>query len=364
MRFLGVAAMLCSLAACSAIYPLASADAPDGGVDGGGDADADSDADSDSDTDADSDADADGDGDCEELPRLVGTVGIGGLALAVAVEGDRGYVAAIDRIVVIGLDPPAYIDSTALLFDQANGVAVQGSYAYVTEAGGDGSYALDVVRLADLQVVADVEIEQYPPTAVAVQGEQVYVTAGPGHLVTVDISNPEQPSDPIPVYFDGWAQDVAVDGSAAVVADWNLKLLLLSVGEEGGGSVLDDIPTSGRPSGVALQGSVACVACGRSGLDIVDVSIDAEQRAPPVSIDTEGDARDVAIEGDYAYVANGTGGFAIVDLAAATLAFSLPTPDEDVNAPQAVAVSGSIAVLAAGQAGVHVVDLGCFAAGR
>jgi hypothetical protein len=109
----------------------------------------------------------------------------------------------------------------------------------------------------------------------------------------------------------GYAYDVAVVGSLAYVADGSSGLEVLDVSNPASPLRLGGYDTSGSVDAVQVVGSLAYVADGSSGLQILDVS----NPAAPVwrgEYDTSGYACDVQVVGSLAYVADDVGGLAIL----------------------------------------------------
>jgi len=158
------------------------------------------------------------------------------------------------------------------------------------------------------------------PLAVAVEGAFAYVAMGSGGLKVVDISDPENPfvarrvSPYVPPPFLSYrpALDVAVQGSVAYVATGGLSIL--DVADPPLASQIGYLSSLGvgEVSAVVARGS-RVYAGGAAGLAVVDVT---DPTTPVVlgSVATPAGVEDVAVTGDVAVVATLLEGVQIVDL--------------------------------------------------
>ena len=200
-----------------------------------------------------------------------------------------------------------------------------------------------------------------------VSGNYAYVAEGNVGLCVVDVSNPGAPrmiaSNDKP--FHG--QNLVVSGTTAFVTGTRRSYSSSGVLRFVYGFYVIDIAIPTRPLllgtlesetitfyGLDLSGSHAFVACGQSGVKVVDVSNPAQ---PTIvgSYQTPGLSGSVAVSGHYAYVADGTGGLQILDVSnpAAPLRVGYrSTPDYAGD----IAVSGSMA-LVADVSSIQVVDV-------
>jgi hypothetical protein len=150
-------------------------------------------------------------------------------------------------------------------------------------------------------------------TAVAIEGNTAYVGQG-ARLVTLDITDPAQP---------------------------------LFLGHS--------VPFAGGVSGVAVLGSVACVASLGSGVYVLDVS----NLAQPTVVghyDTAGIAVTVVMQGTYVYVADGDNGLVVLDLTDPANPIAVGALSAGGNFYEDIAISGS-RVYAADLAGLAVIDI-------
>ena len=153
----------------------------------------------------------------------------------------------------------------------------------------------------------------------------------------------------------GYAYGVAVSGTLAYVADGDSGLQIIDVSNPAAPTLRGTYNTSGYAYGVAVSGTLAYVADDDSGLQIIDVSNPA---APTLrgTYDTSGYAWGVAVSGTLAYVADDDSGLQIIDVsnpAAPTLRGTYDTSGYACG----VAVSGTLAYVADDDSGLQIIDV-------
>ncbi|MHB1036756.1 MAG: Ig-like domain-containing protein [Pirellulales bacterium] len=152
----------------------------------------------------------------------------------------------------------------------------------------------------------------------------------------------------------GVAYDVAIVGTLAYVADGNAGLQILDIANPAAPIRLGGYDTAGSAFDVVVSGTRAYVTDQSAGLVILDVSNPAAP-APLGGYDTLGSARGVAVAGTLAYVADHTGGLVIIDVsdpAAPVERGVLATG----SFAQGVTVSGTLVYVAYGNGGLGIVD--------
>ncbi len=132
----------------------------------------------------------------------------------------------------------------------ANGVAVNGNYAYVA-AGAAGLQIVNVTDRTNPAVVGSVALSGNADGVAAV-GNIVFVAAGTGGLYTVDVSNPLAPVIRGALSTSGTALDVTVQGNTAYVAN-NTNLFLADVTNPAAMIALSSLPLTGEIRGVSAD---------------------------------------------------------------------------------------------------------------
>jgi hypothetical protein len=192
----------------------------------------------------------------------------------------------------------------------ANGVAVEGNYAFVADWGS----GLRVISVADPAHPAEVGHADIPDAvAVAVSGNYAYVVCLLSGLRVFSVADPTHPTEV--GYYDtpGLSYCVAVNGDYAYVTDADSGLWVISISDpthptEVGHWVVPDITYS-----IAVAGHFVYVADYFYGLRVVSVADPANPHEVGHN-DSVGFAA-VAVKGGYAYVGNLEDGLFAVSLA-------------------------------------------------
>jgi len=282
-------------------------------------------------------------------PALVGQLDTGDM-YSVAVAGTKAYLIDRDRgLIVVDVSDPSNPLEVGSLPLYGRGVAVTGSYAYVA-----GSPGLRVISIEDPSHPVEVGSISLTGSAndVAISGGYAYVADTYAGLRVVDISDPRAPVEVghcENVY--GWS--VALGGAYAYVAGSDAALGVVDVSDPAHPSLVGVCDTAGSSAGVAVAAPYAYVADGYGGLRVVDVSNPAAP-AEASRLETWGWIWDVAGAGDYAY-AVGHDRFQTLDVSDP----ANPAPIGAYSSPEiwAVAVSSGYAYLACGYDGLKVLSL-------
>ncbi|NRA63834.1 MAG: hypothetical protein HRU19_05090 [Pseudobacteriovorax sp.] len=215
-----------------------------------------------------------------ERPRVIGSVRTPSDAYEVKVVGNFAYVAgwAAGLVVVDISNPraPRVVSSqrtptNALTIDVVDGLIVVGCWN-VNINGGDPRH-----------------------------GIVLYETTGPRPNRLANFNTP------------GWAGSVFIDGSLIYVADGPGGLLLVDSSDPENPRTISSIETRVRAYGVAVRDDIAFVADNSAGLAVIDAS-DPRRMVTIERLAIPGASYDVSIRGDYAWVAS-TAGVFVVDIA-------------------------------------------------
>jgi len=193
-----------------------------------------------------------------------------------------------------------------------------------------------------------------PPRAVAVSGDHA-CTADLYGLTIYDLSDPATPEKTGELLLPFPAQDVAISGSTAFVADNRGGLAIIDIGDPANPALSSWFQDTTWATGVTVSGTTAYVADSGGGLRIIDVSDPAEPLLLGTS-DAPRNAVDVAISGTLAYVADSSAGLLIVDVSNPSNPVLLGSVTVD-DGPYAVAVSDTTAYLAGGNEGLVTVNV-------
>lgn len=249
-------------------------------------------------------------------PFVVSSFDAGSNAKGVAVSGTYAYVTNYSGLKIIDVSDaaqPSVAGSLSLPGGATSSVAVSGRYAYLGAAG--GLKVIDVSNPASPSVVGTAAMTC---SALAVSGRYAYALGCSAFgqsavgLQVIDLSNPASPSI-VGFVSTGFSPDaVAVSGRYAYVTDWGHSpsysgnLQVVDISNPAGPSVVGSVGTGSNsfPGPVAVSGRYAYVVNTSSNtLQVIDVS---NPGSPLVagSLCTGPLPKAVAVSGRYAYVAN------------------------------------------------------------
>jgi len=202
-----------------------------------------------------------------------GHLDVGGVIQEIFIFGDRAYLAAGPRgLVIVDISEPSHMRILSSTEDpsNANGVASNGTLAVVTGSWHDVS-VFDIsspenpVRLSMFDMVGLVE------DAVFI-GHFVAIAEGDTGIAILDLSDPAHPVEAALVPTGGYALRIIVNGSTLFVGDTHKGMLTIDVGDPANPTILATLPLSGVAMGIAVAGSTAWVAGDYTGIFAVDVS--------------------------------------------------------------------------------------------
>ncbi|MFA6373296.1 MAG: SdrD B-like domain-containing protein, partial [Methanothrix sp.] len=282
-----------------------------------------------------------------------------------ALSGSYAYVAECTRygLMIIDVRDPANptLTSTYKTTGTAIGVAIDSSYAYVTDSS--GLQIIDVRNPGSPLLVGTYTTSgSVYAKSVAIDGSYAYVAAGQAGLLIINVIDPANPTLVATCAVSGanGAMDVALDGSYAYVAA-GYELQIIDVRNPASPLLVGTCEHIGVTAAVAVDGSYAYVASGTQGLEIIDVS---DPTVPiPVGRYLSSDAADdVALDGSYAYVA-GSSSLEIIDVRNPACPTSVSTYTTS-GRPKRVALHGSYAYLANARYGLQILAEGATLQGK
>jgi hypothetical protein len=292
-----------------------------------------------------------------ENPVCAGSYACSCAGLAVA--GKYAYLADSDRgLLIVDVSHPAQpvlVGSYTNQDASAYAVAVVGQYAYV-------AFYQAKVQIIDVSNPAKPTlVEGYTPgvdvSGFWIAGNYLYMAAGYTGLEIYDVTNPAQPRYEWDFKIGGNARSVTVAGPYAYVATEDGNWTILKVPQWWEGWV-SSYPANGWANDLAISGNYAFVADG-SALTSLDVS-NPVQPLLLTGISTGSPVDFVAVRGAYAYVAGSTcaGEFQVFDVSDPVHPVCLNEwPLRLTGTVHGLAVSGNYAYVAEGDWGVELVDL-------
>ena len=190
---------------------------------------------------------------------------------------------------------------------------------------------------------------QYRPTA---PGDHQYTAIAVGSddsdepVVSVELI---AQGGPEPLY--ALRQAGSVGGAANVVAEYGSNILLaqgatlavIDISDPANPTALKQTRLANRIEAIAVQGDIAYIAAGSSGLLVVKLNT-IPSLIDPIQFDTPGNANDVFCQGNYLCVADGIGGMQLYDISAPAIPSLLGTYATAGHA-KAVRISGDTAYL-------------------
>lgn len=171
------------------------------------------------------------------------------------------------------LDGSAFVE-----WDEANSIAIQGDYAYVT----DGEVGMHVVNITDPENLIEVGISRAPgyTRKVVVEGDYAYLANVSKGLLVVDITDPESPMVITGVQIDGRVNDIAIDGNFAYVTGEEGTLNIVEIIDPTKPRLISSTVGFGALTGIKVAGDYAYLSGHytdydtdiRMGVRVVDIS--------------------------------------------------------------------------------------------
>jgi hypothetical protein len=247
-------------------------------------------------------------------PTEVGAYNTPGYARGVAVAGGYAYVADSDEgLRVVDISSPSnptevgFFDTPGYAYD----VAVVGGYAYVVDSR--DMRVLDVSAPANPTEVGVCDtVSGGAHTGIVIVGDYAYV-ADNIDVAVVDVSMPSDPTEVGTGSTPGNAEDIAVAGAYAYVADRNSGLRVVDISNVEDLAEVAAYDVLGEATSIVLDGHIAYVADQEDGLRVLDVS-DPHNPSELGFYSMPGWAEDVAVAEDYAYVASQGEGVHLIDI--------------------------------------------------
>jgi len=273
------------------------------------------------------------------------------------IEGDRAYVichpSGFHVFDISNPMAPVEIGSNSKL---GYGVAVSGKYAYVANSNG-GTGVFDISDpysgVPEVGTCPTRSVGSVMAIRVAVEGDRAYVADYAG-LQVIQILDPTAPVEMGGCDTPGIAQDIAVAGNLAFVADGTSGLQIIDVTTSTSPYIRATCYTPAGIYGVAVAGDFAYVV-GVDGLTVIDVSLPSFPHVEG-NCETPGHANEVFVVGDRAFVGDDDSGLTVVDISDPANpvligSCSLPGP------ASRVVVDGIIAFVAMGAEGLGMVQI-------
>jgi hypothetical protein len=262
--------------------------------------------------------------------RLVGQ--LGGRVGPLAALGSYLYVGVGNQVVVLSLKKPrkpTRVAATDALPGVVEGLAARKGLL-VAAAGPEGLLVLDASKPARPRLRGSLAMPGYaedvalagkrafvadgPGGAVAVSGRTAYVADGWDGLRIVDVSKPDAPRELSKVGTTTWVMDVVVAAKTAYLAAGSEGLRTVDVRRPRAPKSLGAVPMpASHADRVLVRKKLAYVSDVFKGVRVIDVAYPRSPSQARLYVPA-GSAQDVALDGRYAFVAGQTFGMTTADL--------------------------------------------------
>ncbi|MFC1572985.1 hypothetical protein ACFL6M_05230 [Candidatus Eisenbacteria bacterium] len=278
-----------------------------------------------------------------ENPQVAGSVDTPGYD--VVLLGDNAYVAAGSaNLQVINITDPGNPQKVGSLYTSgiALGVAVSGNRVYVVHTNGLELISFSIPESP--HIVGSVETLG-SASCLAVSSSHACISTIGGNLQLISIIDPANPQIVGSVDTPGYGNDVALLGSHAYVAAGDSGVQVVSIADPEDPQIVGSVGTLDDALAVAGSGSHIYVAADEAGLHVVSI----EDPEDPQIVATLGlglSVLDIAVEDTLAYVAvwpYGVDVLSIADPANPDLVWTFPSPESQI--PFSVAVSGNYGII-------------------
>ncbi len=255
---------------------------------------------------------------------------------------------------------------SVLLGDQgeAQDVVLGQGLAYLSVGQYGGLRLLSAANPSDL-----VELGSYDTAGqarkLALQNQLIFIADGNKGLRIIDVSDPANPRLVGALDTHGFVEDITVVGRYAYLANGPAGLMIVDISDPTHPAKVSSLSLPGYAQGVAvsinsspgseLQGNYAFVACGRGGLQVIDV---ASPPAPVLrpSLKIQVNARKVVLNGPYAYVAAGSSGIKVIQYFGTSAPQLRGGYSRGRGEANALMVQNSTVYAAYGSGGLKVID--------
>lgn len=274
----------------------------------------------------------------------LGRLDVGGVIHAIAVAGDRAFLAGAKQgLVVVDVADPGLMQVLAQTGspEAASGVDAAGDRVVVTDLWRD-LWIYDVSDPASPQHLATFDVDSYP-MAVVLLGDVAVTAEQTAGARVIDLSDPANPTQVALLDTPGDVAGLAAFGTTLYVADGNEGLKIVDISTPSNPTILGSLSLPGFSRAVALDGATAWVAADYGGYHAVDVGNPAAPVLLGSSDTTKGTPYVPAVSGTRVWMATWSQGVAVID-------------GSDPSSPQEVAwYSGAGEARAVAALGEHVV---------
>ncbi len=236
-------------------------------------------------------------------------------------------------------------------------IDIQGHFLYATAYDSSGSRAFVVIDIQDPTSPVRIPNNWSSMTTLGVDVEGYYAFLAESHygLWVCNVSNPYAVTQPSPGYIDtpGNATAVLVDGGIAYVADGPSGIQIVDISDPSAPVIIGSADTPGNAVKLAMQGNTLFVADRTGGVQVFDVSTPTSPVA--VANIAISDAYEIDLMGGV-LVIGASDGVYTYSVGSLVTDFTLVGTYNTYHAND-VAIQGNIAYVAAGADGLVVLDV-------
>ena len=261
----------------------------------------------------------------KKKPTIVGSISSAliGETIDVFVEGDFAYITNQDqglKVVNITDITNPFINGTYITYNVAEGVYIDGNYAFIADYEGDPTQknfiVLDISNPTNPYHLGDCstfEVGNEAAWDVVASGDVAYVANGEGGLCVVDISNPSSPDDISHRDTPGFSYELEINGDYAYVADGTNGLVVIDISNpllpkikatynQGISSAID----------VIVEGNIAYIVDIYDGIVVVNIT-DPTTPSYAGSWSKTG-VSDAYVYGDFLYITDINDGLSVTNI--------------------------------------------------
>ncbi len=232
-------------------------------------------------------------------------------AYGVSAEGDFVYLATAAQLMVLNISDPRHIAdvSTYSASGTMTDIMAVGDRLYLASASGDSLHIVDIAR-PERPLYLGSYITPKSAQQVALAGRYAFVADSARGLIVIDVSDPLAPL-PVSASEPCYAWGVALQGDYAYLAAYDLRILNIS--DPLHPVQVGAVPIPQLAERVAVSGPHAYVAAGKNFV-IVDITNPAGPRVVSELTSPDAYSLDLALAGAYALIASGSK-LRVVDIA-------------------------------------------------
>lgn len=286
-------------------------------------------------------------------PVLENSLETPGYAYSLEREGELIFLADATTFRIIDISVPGAPVLRGRVLARGAALDVASSNGRAFFADSQGVRIFDVSDPDAPQLLGSFDSEDQQQTALA-SGDTLFLAGLATGLKVIDVSSPAAPilrgSIPTLVYVE----DLSLSGNALFAAGARTHVDIIDISDLDAPVLLANVPATGTPHGIAVAAGFAVVVT-----DLAMMVLDVSNPANPIAWGgapmLDNSVVDLAVRGTLAYLACGFTGLRILDIADPT-AIRRRGSVRPAFGANALSVQGAFVYLAGGSAGVEIVE--------